>query len=246
MLAALRVIGFIAIAIALVIAVSGPGARLGVWDYGFGLKLVRMMTIPAMVAGAASFVALILARGRLLTPLIGTVAAVLGAYAPLQMKRDFEANPFIHDITTDFADPPQIIAAADLPRKNPPEYLGNEKEPRGQTVSQAQQEAFPDIKTRNYGGSVAQVADAAEAAVKKIGLKIIQKGAREDAGYVIEATDTTFWYGFIDDVVVRIRDGADGVSVDVRSKSRVGGSDLGANAKRVRAFYAALDEQLAG
>jgi uncharacterized protein (DUF1499 family) len=53
----------------------------------------------------------------------------------------------------------------------------------------------------------------------------------------IEATDTTFWFGFKDDVVIRIRPAEDGGSiVDIRSKSRVGMSDVGANAARIRAF----------
>ena len=53
---------------------------------------------------------------------------------------------------------------------------------------------------------------------------------------LVEGTDVTFWYGYKDDVVVRVRDSGTGSVVDIRSKSRVGVSDLGANAKRVRAL----------
>jgi uncharacterized protein (DUF1499 family) len=56
----------------------------------------------------------------------------------------------------------------------------------------------------------------------------------------LEATDTTRWFGFKDDVVVRVTPVAEGARVDVRSASRVGQSDLGANARRIRAFLAAL------
>jgi uncharacterized protein (DUF1499 family) len=51
----------------------------------------------------------------------------------------------------------------------------------------------------------------------------------------VEATDTTFWFGFKDDVVVRVRaaENGGGSIVDVRSVSRVGQSDLGLNAKRI-------------
>ena len=60
-------------------------------------------------------------------------------------------------------------------------------------------------------------------------------------GGIIEATDTTFWYGFKDDVVIRIRPSEGGGSVlDVRSISRVGGSDIGANAARIRKFLAIM------
>ena len=62
----------------------------------------------------------------------------------------------------------------------------------------------------------------------------------DPAGLRIEATDRTFWFGFADDVVVRITEAGDGSRVDVRSLSRVGGGDLGANANRVREYLAAL------
>ncbi len=58
---------------------------------------------------------------------------------------------------------------------------------------------------------------------------------------MIEATATTFWFGFKDDVVVRVRSTVNGSIVDVRSVSRVGQSDLGANAKRIRAILAGLE-----
>lgn len=57
----------------------------------------------------------------------------------------------------------------------------------------------------------------------------------------LEATARTFWFGFTDDVVVRVRPGeAGGTRVDVRSKSRVGRSDLGTNAARIRRFLQRL------
>jgi uncharacterized protein (DUF1499 family) len=64
----------------------------------------------------------------------------------------------------------------------------------------------------------------------------------------IEGTDTTTWFGFKDDVVIRIStDGSgsgSGSRVDIRSKSRVGGSDVGANAERIRDYLAALKVRL--
>ena len=56
----------------------------------------------------------------------------------------------------------------------------------------------------------------------------------------IEATETTRWFGFKDDVVIRVRPAAAGSRVDVRSVSRVGRGDVGTNARRVRAFLEAL------
>ncbi len=57
----------------------------------------------------------------------------------------------------------------------------------------------------------------------------------------IEATDTTWLFGFADDIVVRVAaDGAAGSRIDVRSKSRIGSSDLGVNAARIRRFLRQL------
>ena len=59
--------------------------------------------------------------------------------------------------------------------------------------------------------------------------------AHQDQGR-LEATDTTFWFGFKDDVVIRIQSTGGNTLVDVRSKSRVGESDLGANANRIEKY----------
>ena len=60
----------------------------------------------------------------------------------------------------------------------------------------------------------------------------------------IEATATSFWFGFVDDIVVRVRATSDGAVIDARSTSRVGLSDLGANAARLRAFSEAVVAEL--
>ena len=52
----------------------------------------------------------------------------------------------------------------------------------------------------------------------------------------IEATDTTFWFGFTDDVVIRITPMGSGARLELRSVSRVGVSDVGTNAARIRSF----------
>jgi len=64
--------------------------------------------------------------------------------------------------------------------------------------------------------------------------------ARAPAEGRIEAIDTSQWFGFHDDIVVRIRPAGSGSRIDIRSKSRVGRSDLGANAHRIRTFTSKL------
>ncbi len=77
----------------------------------------------------------------------------------------------------------------------------------------------------------------AEEIARGMGWEIVASVPREGR---IEATDTTFWYGFKDDIVIRIEPEASASRIDVRSVSRVGKSDVGKNAARIRAFMARL------
>lgn len=229
-----------ALGLAATIAFAGPGSQIGLWEYGDGLKLIRQFALPVMVGAAASAGAFVLAlftvRSIAILPLAAAIVAGLAALTPIKMKQDFEANPFIHDITTDFDDPPAIVAAANEERKNPPHYVGDEPEPRSdRTTAEAQREAFPDIKPIRVSRDVQTAAASASAIVTDMGMKLLSDGPGDD-GWIIEAAYTSRWFGFVDDFIVRIRPDGDGAIIDVRSKSRVGGSDLGANAKRVRTF----------
>ena len=140
--------------------------------------------------------------------------------------------PPIHDISTDTKRPPEFVAIlplrADAP--NPSEYGGPE-------VAAAQIGAYPDLQTHRMDAAPAQAFERAQQAARGLGWEIVS--ADPTAGR-IEATATTFWFGFKDDVVIRIEPDAAGSRVDVRSLSRVGGSDVGANAARIRAFLQAL------
>jgi len=243
-------ISFSAIAIALAIGVSGPGARLGLWDWGTGLQIIRQAALPALVAAGLSTLAFLFAvvkaRALAWAPLVAAIAAGSAGYAPLAMKKAAESNPFIHDITTDFENPPQILAAADLPRSNPAAYAGAEPAPRStppMTTAQAQREAFPDIAPLEIPLSVTEARQKAEGALVEMGLEILAEGPDGDAaggGWRIEAVATSRFFGFKDDFIVRITPIDAGVRIDARSKSRVGMSDLGANAARVRAFLALM------
>jgi uncharacterized protein (DUF1499 family) len=235
-----------AILAALAIAAAGPGTRFGVWDFGVGLGILQLAAIPVLVLAVASLVVVVLAlwKARGLAPL-AILALIMsgGASAiPLQMKAAADSNPYIHDITTDFANPPQIIAAASTKRMNPPAYLGSDAAPQGNgvTISAAQQAAFPDIVPLSLKGSLNEVTAKAQRIVEAMGMEILLAPGLDGAAAnesTIEAVATSTWFGFKDDFVVRLADQGDGsVRVDVRSKSRVGVSDLGANAARVRQF----------
>jgi uncharacterized protein (DUF1499 family) len=140
--------------------------------------------------------------------------------------------PPIHDITTDTADPPRFVAVVPLRKDalNPIEYGGPE-------IAAQQQRAYPDLHPVTLPDPPARAFEHALAAARAQGWEIVEAAPAEGR---IEATDTTRWFGFKDDVVVRVRMAENGSRLDVRSLSRVGRSDLGKNAARIRAFLRAL------
>jgi uncharacterized protein (DUF1499 family) len=253
-------IALAALGCALAIAAAGPGTQMGWWDYGTGLTIIRKVAEPIMVgpvgvppiftlAGLAALGGIILffmrARGVALFAIVCAAAAFAAGQVPLKMRADFMANPFIHDVTTDFANPPPIVAGAALERVNPPDYLGDELV-RGsdKTVAQAQQEAFPDITPRKVNRGLDETTEIVRVILAEMNMEMLDE-TLSDEGWRLEAAYTSKWFGFIDDFVVRMTPEGSMTRVDVRSKSRVGGSDLGANGARVRAFYQKLEEATA-
>lgn len=114
------------------------------------------------------------------------------------------------------------------------DYVGKVEKRSNKLVSVLQVESYPDIRTLVLSDAPEAVFARASQAAKSMGWKIASESA--DTG-IIEATATSFWFGFKDDVVIRVRPAQGGGSlVDVRSISRVGGSDIGANADRIRKF----------
>ena len=140
----------------------------------------------------------------------------------------------IHDITTDTENPPPFVAlhALRLTTFNGPEYAGEK-------VARIQKTAYPDIKPHIVAEAPAVAFDRALKAARDMGWHIAASAAAEGR---IEATATTRWLRFKDDVVVRVSPHGEGSRIDVRSKSRIGRSDFGANAKRIRDYFRKLDE----
>ncbi len=239
-------ISLAAVVLALAILAAGPGTRFGLWDYGTGLQIIRTVALPVLiVAGlsvAAFIISLIAVREVALMAFLAAVMAGTAGYVPIKMKALFEANPIIHDITTDFDNPPPIIMGASFERKNPADYVGGEKAPGGEaTIAEVQREAFPDITPLVLDGSVDVNAEKVRRVIAAMGMVILSDASSED-GQLIEATYTSAWFGFVDDFVVRLQPDGQKTRIDVRSKSRVGLSDLGANARRVQEFFEKLQE----
>lgn len=228
----------LAIALALIalllLLISGPGTRLGVWAYGTGFLLMRIAFFSGLSAAALALILLLIPKGRAAgaTMLAGSLILGLGiAYIPWSGLQTVRSLPFIHDISTDTVNPPAFVAILPLraDAANPPEYLGED-------VAVEQRKGYPDIKTLAVAMSTDKAFARALEVATEMGWEIV---AAEAPVGRIEATDTTFWFGFKDDVVIRVEGSANESLLDIRSKSRVGRSDVGANAARIRKFIEA-------
>jgi uncharacterized protein (DUF1499 family) len=231
----------LALVAGLALLIAGPGHRFGWWSFGTGFAILRYAAYGAIAAVGVAAVALILApwRGQrrgMFRALAGLIIGLITVGIPAYYLHVARSVPPIHDITTDTEDPPAFDAIltlrADAP--NPASYGGPE-------VAAQQREAYPDIVPADYPISPEAAFEGALAAARAEEWDII---AAEEAAGRIEATDRTWWFGFVDDIVVRVRPTDGGSRVDVRSVSRVGVSDVGANAARIRAYLADLADQI--
>jgi uncharacterized protein (DUF1499 family) len=228
----------LALAAAVLLLVAGPGTRFGWWEFGTGFLLMRVAFFGGAAAAVLSLVLLLVPRTRRAAPSVLVAALLIAsvvAWVPWNGLQTVRSLPFIHDITTDTEDPPQFVAVlplrADAP--NPPDYAGEE-------VAAQQREGYPDIQPVQLPLLVDQAFALALEAARAQGWEVVAAVPEEGR---IEATATTFWFGFKDDVVVRVTAAGDGSRVDIRSKSRVGRSDVGANATRIRAYTSELERQ---
>lgn len=145
--------------------------------------------------------------------------------------------PMIHDVSTDPDDAPRFVALreARLACKNGVLYSGL----RGM----GHRQRYPDIAPAIFAQPPATIVQAALAVANAMGWAI---AASVEAEGRIEATATTRWMHFKDDVVIRIRADthANGTRLDIRSASRVGSSDFGVNARRIHRFLQEMDNRL--
>ena len=224
----------LAAAALLVLVLAGPGTRAGWWHYRTGLGLLRYV-----VFGAGGAIVLALLGGALgggwRRAALALVLAAVALAPPIEFRRRVAGLPYIHDVSTDLEDPPafEAVLPARADAANPPEHPGAE-------TAALQRQAYPDVQPILRPDEPPPVAfTRALAAARDQGWKIV---AADEARGRIEATATTLLFGFKDDVVIRIRPEGAGSRIDVRSKSRVGKSDVGANAARIRKFRQRLDD----
>jgi uncharacterized protein (DUF1499 family) len=220
--------GLILALASVVLLAAGPlGTRAGLWPFGVGFV---MLALALLLALAAIGFAVTDARRTHRWPvaLATIVVALIPLALPVVVIAGARGKPAIHDISTDMVDPPAFVDVLRYRTGNvsPAAYDGPE-------AAAAQRRAYPDIKPLVVARPVPDAVDRASALVRDRGWQLVT--ADRTTGRV-EAIDTTYWFGFKDDVVIRVRAEGNGARVDMRSKSRVGVGDLGTNARRISEF----------
>src|ERR1700745_3433111 len=232
-------------AVALGLLALGPlGLRLGWWAYGFGLyRLMPASALVAAIAVALSILALARewSRVHLRGPAMLFIALALAASlvcVPAFYWYTRKTVPPIHDITTDIDNPPAFSAV--LPARAA-ERAGSVDRPPPQ-LGELQKDAYPDLAPLTITLPPTRAfAEALEVAKSMRGWTIVAADA--NAGR-IEASEQTRWFRFNDDVVIRVVGDGGGSGIDMRSTSRLGRSDYGVNAARIRAYMGALRKRI--
>lgn len=219
--------------IALVI-LAAFGTGTGIFRVRIGILMLAAGFLTAIGAGLVAIIAMIRGRAANRNALIAlAICVILGGYGVNQLSAATSVPP-IHDVTTDLVDIPRFTALqersdnfADITRQD---WLAQHRK------------GYGDLKTLHLPLDTAAAMKRATALVQARGWAIAKV---DTVGGTIEATDTSLFFRFKDDVVIRVRPDispAGGVIVDMRSLSRVGQSDIGVNARRIRAFLADMQK----
>jgi uncharacterized protein (DUF1499 family) len=232
------------------------GTKFGLLDWRVGFGLMTFRYGPMVLMGAAGFALVAVLLAIFVPPRRGVATALLalaipaaglgyGAYAAAGAA----GIPPIHDVSTDLANPPEFSpdvaeVRAGIPMANSVVHADQRipEGPRwgdlaGKTNGEVQAAAYPDLQPLAVADAPERAFDLALAAAEAQGWTVTYSDRTTGR---IEATVQSFFFGFVDDIVVRVSPTPGGAVIDVRSSSRVGVSDLGANAKRIRAYLAAL------
>ena len=235
------IIATIAIALGVL---SGTGYKLGWWELGMAFTVLRWSCYAGLASAASAVIGLIFSKQKGVSILI--LLAGLGVSGMIfNQVQTARSVPPIHDITTDTENPPVFVDVVELrgEKSNSVDYATKvgPKNPETDTsrpYAVIQAEHYPHIGPLNLEMNVEACFDLANEAA--IGQKWEIVSAVKDEGR-IEATDVTFWFGFKDDVVIRVTGDDASCRVDMRSSSRVGMSDVGVNAKRIEAYLSKLE-----
>lgn len=235
-----KIFFYLSLICSILFLLSGYGYQWGIWGLGTGFTILRYgayAAIGLLVIQTTFFFFMkdsgITAKAMILT---GFLLTLLISATAIYWQYKAQSVPPIHDITTDIETPPEFVAMtrlrADAP--NPPEYAGQE-------TAEQQLEAYPNIQPLIIDADVQEVIDEIVALVASRGWEMVSINRQEGR---VEATEKLAWFGFKDDVVFRITETDRGTRVDMRSKSRIGRSDIGVNADRIDRFLKDLESKL--
>ena len=242
-------IAFTLFAIALVVGVIAAfGTRLGVWDYHIGLFGIYPWSVYATVGAVAAgltWATFALATRDGTGARYGATAlagGILLLAPPLYYLIVAPTLPPIHDISSDIVHPPQFVKLLSLREgaENPETYDGPQIVDfagKRRTVSALQRRYYGDIHSIGVLVAPKRLFWRALRAANGMGWHIVDFNPDEGR---IEATDTSFFFGFTDDIVIRIKPSGEGGRLDIRSKSREGTTDVGENAARIRSYVKLL------
>ena len=237
---AVRIRG-IAWVLLILLPLSALGSRFGLWPHTIGLLLLMLSIFGSLLIQIVNAIWL-LRKPNLATksalrwaclfalpPLVIAATVIRGA-----SDSDSSERIAIHNISTDINNPPRFSAAKEQrgTDSNPLEYSS-------QTASN-QQKLYPDLSPIDSSLSTSQAFATALTISRELGWKVYAEDI--NSGH-IEAVDSTFWFGFKDDIVIRIQASNSGSVIDLRSVSRVGQGDMGANNQRIRAFIDLFNQQ---
>jgi uncharacterized protein (DUF1499 family) len=222
-----------------VIALSVALHRLGLLEYEVayvaftaGLAVALLATIVAIAAFVVIWNEGLRGLGRAIAAFVIGVAVI--AWPLYEIARS-STLPAISDVTTDFSDPPRFIAVASARPSgaNPVAYPG-------EAAASRQREAYPAVQPFEADMNPDEAFNIALSIVERRGWRVLDSvtprgGQREGR---IEAVALTLIMGFREDVSIRIRNSGNLVRIDMRSASRYGTHDFGANARRIESFFA--------
>ena len=207
---------------------GGLGSRSGLWPFVIGVPLVPLGLLLGITGLALGLIALWRRRETGQPPAAAACGMGVSALACLYLGNvvlsAFTLVP-IHNVSTDIEDPPEFVMAAML-RGEDDNSLFYDSE----TLGPLQREGYPDLGPLILDMPLDRMYQLVRGALIDMGLELVREDSEQGE---IEAVATTFWFGFKDDLVVRLRETEAGTRMDVRSVSRVGVSDLGANAERI-------------
>jgi uncharacterized protein (DUF1499 family) len=214
---------------------AGLGTRWGFWHFSMGFKILTWAAYGGILVVLLGLAAVIVQRGSRVAVRLALLSIIIGALTaavPWLMKQRAQQVPAIHDITTDTENPPEFVTILSLRRDAP-----NSAVYGGAKIAAQQKQAYPDLQPLVIPLPPPQAYQRAFRAAREMDWQIVDSNQEQNR---IEATDTTLWFGFKDDVVVRLTALNGSTRIDVRSVSRVGRSDVGTNAARIRVYLSKI------